>query len=410
MIPELDTVQKFLQPARTPLLWRIIPWTFFSVGLAQLVSLYPLMQWHRHQLYDHRVEITKARLETALNSAALEKTEEVAHALNIAMTPNMRGLGLYSASGQLISLQGEAPVSEGMSSGRGYSYAQPKPETLVVSWTLPGGNGLGASATLDISEERKRQEEFVLRAVLLSVPSALIATLIGCFILLRGVILPVRRLRDELLARDEAHVATTEDVAASIDELDDLRSFVDRLAQARASAQAMETLATTDELTSVYTRRYFKEALERHLSLAQDEHAELSVVTIDIDFFKSINDTYGHATGDEVLKHVAQTCRDTLRAGDTLARFGGEEFVVLLPNTGVEGAGAVSEKVRQAIEKSVRIPRPVTASLGTSTWQKEKDPTGEQMLRHADEALYVAKRTGRNRVVQYELTPRKMAS
>ncbi len=409
MIPELDTVQKFLQPVRTPLLWRVIPWTFFSVGLAQLVSLYPLIQWHQRQLIEHRFEVVQARVDSVVVQPD-QSPGALAQAIDAATVARIRGLTLHTNVGQPVVVRGDVPAPITPPEGKAYSYTKLDKKTMAVSWWTRGAQPLMATAVLDIEQETRQHEEFVLKAALLSVPSALIATLIGCFILLHGVILPVRRLRDELLAREAEHLPTTHDTPTSIDELDDVRSFVDQLAQARASALAMETLAVTDELTSVFTRRYFNESLELQLSLTEREGADLSVITIDVDFFKSINDTYGHAEGDEVLKRVAQICRDTLRAGDLLARFGGEEFVVLLPNTGVQGAGAVAEKVRHAIETGVRTPRPVTASLGTSTWAGCDDPTGEKMLRHADAAMYVAKRAGRNRVVQYELTTTKLAS
>jgi diguanylate cyclase (GGDEF)-like protein len=318
------------------------------------------------------------------------------------MHSGMRGLALYSQNGTLLASQGDAPSWQAHAGEQPISSVKLEQRTMRVAWTTSAPPGIHAVAALNIEPEIKSQEQFVLRAAALSIPSALIATLVGTLILMRGVILPIRRLRDELLARDGGHLPSPGNPHASIDGLDDVRSFVDQLTEARASAQAMAVLAVTDELTSLYTRRYFNDAFELQLDAARRDKTELSVAMIDVDRFKSINDTYGHAVGDEVLKRVARTCRETLRTGDVLARFGGEEFVVLLPNTGVEGVAAVAEKVRRAIEHETGFPRPVTVSVGTSTWCWRQDATGEALLRRADEALYIAKHAGRNRVVQAE--------
>jgi diguanylate cyclase (GGDEF)-like protein len=160
-------------------------------------------------------------------------------------------------------------------------------------------------------------------------------------------------------------------------------------------------LTTVDGLTQVSNRRFFEEALDRELSRCRRYHRSLSLVLVDIDHFKKINDTYGHLAGDAVLKEVATTIRSRIRREDIIARYGGEEFALLLPEIDLEGAVAMAEKVRRLIEKhrfhfdGETIP--VTVSCGAASLAK-KNETGTALIRRADEKLYEAKASGRNRV------------
>jgi len=158
----------------------------------------------------------------------------------------------------------------------------------------------------------------------------------------------------------------------------------------------LEQRAHFDPLTGALNREAFKEIFER--ASREELFLPLSLIVFDLDNFKSINDTFGHAAGDEVLKKVAQAVRQSLRKGDVLARWGGEEFVILLPNTDAEGARTVAEKLRKALP-GLKIEaigsRGVTASFGVT----EVKP-GESLYRafvRADEALYRAKKGGKNR-------------
>ncbi len=161
-------------------------------------------------------------------------------------------------------------------------------------------------------------------------------------------------------------------------------------------------MTTVDGLTQVFNRRYFEDAIERELSRSRRYTRPLSLVLLDIDHFKKINDTYGHLAGDAVLKELALTVRARTRREDVFARFGGEEFALLLPEVDQKGAMLLAEKARKLIEKhSFQFDGEhivVTMSAGVATLQKKNENPNE-LIRRADEKLYEAKTGGRNRVV-----------
>jgi two-component system cell cycle response regulator len=160
-------------------------------------------------------------------------------------------------------------------------------------------------------------------------------------------------------------------------------------------------LTTVDGLTQVFNRRYFEETVEREISRCHRYGRSLSLVMVDIDHFKTINDTYGHLAGDHVLKHVASSIRTRIRREDILSRYGGEEFAVLLPEVELKGAVQLAEKVRKLIEKQVfefdKQPIPVTVSAGVATLTQPMHEASD-LVRMADTHLYAAKTDGRNRV------------
>ncbi|MCX5877152.1 MAG: GGDEF domain-containing protein [Deltaproteobacteria bacterium] len=164
----------------------------------------------------------------------------------------------------------------------------------------------------------------------------------------------------------------------------------------------LERLASTDPLTGVYNRRYFMAFVTKEFLRSQRYSHVFSVIQMDIDHFKKINDTHGHAVGDEVLKAFTANCLEVLRESDVLGRIGGEEFSIILPETDLSGALIVAERFRQTIadlkvyveEQTVHF----TVSIGVTNLRQ--DDTGiEAVLRRADEALYLAKNGGRNKVV-----------
>jgi diguanylate cyclase (GGDEF)-like protein len=161
----------------------------------------------------------------------------------------------------------------------------------------------------------------------------------------------------------------------------------------------LRQMASRDSLTGVLSRRAFKEEAQRMVALALRHHQALSCIAIDLDHFKSINDTYGHAAGDIVLARVAKACASEIRETDLLGRLGGEEFAVIMPQTGSESALEIAERLRVAIEGL--LPEfgagavAITASFGIAAL----DPTTrdlDTLLQHADAAMYEAKRAGRN--------------
>ncbi|MGE5477282.1 MAG: GGDEF domain-containing protein, partial [Bacteroidales bacterium] len=170
----------------------------------------------------------------------------------------------------------------------------------------------------------------------------------------------------------------------------------------------LEKLAAQDPLTGAYNRRHLRALAAQATAIARRQHRPLAVLMIDLDHFKAINDTHGHAAGDETLKMLVGLCRGTLREGDILARYGGEEFCVLLPETDLATAAQVAERLRLAVA-TARVTGPeapfgVTASFGVATWD-ESEETIEHALNRADQALYQAKAGGRNRVMLSEALP-----
>lgn len=165
-------------------------------------------------------------------------------------------------------------------------------------------------------------------------------------------------------------------------------------------ANTLTHLSVRDGLTGLFNRRHFDEALELELTRARGFEQPLSLVLLDIDHFKRINDGFSHVVGDGVLRQVAAVLGRELRQSDFAARYGGEEFALILPHTALDGARIVAEKVRVAIATAdwtaLTPGHPVSASLGLAQWAADETPT--QLVRRADHALYAAKTSGRNRV------------
>ena len=160
----------------------------------------------------------------------------------------------------------------------------------------------------------------------------------------------------------------------------------------------IERLAHTDVLTGLANRRTLHEALPREIARAQRLGKPLSAIMADMDRFKSINDEYGHLTGDQVLVRAASVFGSHLRPYDLAARYGGEEFVLLLPGASADDATDVADRVRKGIAE-IQLPgcaRQMTISLGVASWITGE--TAEDLLARADRALYSAKSAGRNRV------------
>lgn len=189
-----------------------------------------------------------------------------------------------------------------------------------------------------------------------------------------------------------------------------LRREIVRSHQSIADKQAeLEYLATHDALTGLYNRREFMRLAEMELARAARFPADVCMLMVDLDFFKKINDQYGHPAGDAVLQQIAALLTAGVRSTDVVARMGGEEFIVLLPNTATEGALAAAEKLRSAIReqqlKVLGLLVPVTASIGVSTITKAQRGTVDDLYTAADQALYTAKHGGRDRVESRAAAP-----
>lgn len=178
------------------------------------------------------------------------------------------------------------------------------------------------------------------------------------------------------------------------------RELTQAYAQLEEHAATLTHLSTRDGLTGLYNRRRFDELLRLELERAQGYGHPLTLLLLDIDFFKRINDTFSHVAGDGVLQAVAQVLTRELRASDFAARYGGEEFALLLPHTALEGGRIVAEKVRLAIATTSWVAltpgHQVTTSIGLAQWAPGMSPT--ELVRQADAGLYAAKGAGRNRV------------
>lgn len=178
-----------------------------------------------------------------------------------------------------------------------------------------------------------------------------------------------------------------------------IKTLQDQLKQAN---ELLLAISHTDHLTGLYNRRYLEEVLEREFQRTLRKGNNLAVMIMDIDHFKTVNDTYGHQQGDSVLCKVAALFQRVLRDYDIAARFGGEEFIAVIPEASLSEACKIAERIRKSIEemkfnvgtKNIRV----TASFGVSACPAEGINSAESMIREADKALYSAKINGRNRV------------
>jgi diguanylate cyclase (GGDEF)-like protein len=177
-----------------------------------------------------------------------------------------------------------------------------------------------------------------------------------------------------------------------------VRNLRDKQEELAAVHQQLEKQAVTDALTGLYNRHYLYDIYPKLWSEALRQNGGLSVILIDLDHFKSINDRFGHPTGDRVLVHMVNVLRESCRVSDFLFRMGGEEFIVLT-RACLEGAQVLAEKIREALERSPINEAEETDGLNGLT----------QMLARADKALYTAKQAGRNRVARWE-APRLIVS
>ena len=161
------------------------------------------------------------------------------------------------------------------------------------------------------------------------------------------------------------------------------------------TAKKLEKLSITDPLTSIYNRRKFNELLTIEVERSNRYQTQLSIIMCDIDHFKKINDTYGHDTGDQALKTFSEKINENIREVDIFARWGGEEFIILMPNVSIEDAYAAAEKLRKIIATTeIEELEQITASFGVTSLQSGE--TTESLIKRADQAMYNAKNSGRN--------------
>jgi diguanylate cyclase (GGDEF)-like protein len=264
---------------------------------------------------------------------------------------------------------------------------------VLTDWSMPGVDGLELCRRV-----RRREEQPYTYVILLTGRTDSRDRLEG-----------MRAGADDYLVKpiDRHELIARLEIARRI--LGMQRTILERSAQAerlaaelRLQNERLAELAWTDGLTGLCNRRRFLDSLDSALSLAARRDAPLSVALIDVDRFKQYNDAHGHQAGDEVLRQVAELLRRHVRAHDLPARHGGEEFLVLLPETDAQAALCLAERLRVAIEAHPWPHRLVTASLGVATAEAMDARDPSVLLDRADRALYHSKRTGRNRVTHFD--------
>ena len=272
------------------------------------------------------------------------------------------------------------------------------------------------------AESKQIENKFFWVAVVLTV--FLVVSILFALVLNYSIINPVRKLTyalDDMSAGQTniqfKHALTNDEIGAMQLAYEKLRrrllqadiykarvSDQQKEIQYRKSQQDhFEQLALTDALTGAVNRHHFNDLLGKEIANVNQHGRPLSIMILDIDHFKSINDTYGHTVGDQVLKIFYQACKDAVRSSDVVARVGGEEFVIVMPDTNLNNAKHFAERLRSSVEQlAIQIEHhliSVTVSIGVSQWHPELFINAETFIAHADNSLYQAKNTGRNKVV-----------
>ncbi|MBI5406585.1 MAG: diguanylate cyclase [Nitrospirae bacterium] len=215
-------------------------------------------------------------------------------------------------------------------------------------------------------------------------------SLILSYLISKTISRPIERLKIAAHDIGDGKLETKIDVHTK-DEIGELASVLGRM------TDELKHLATTDHLTQTYNRVKFEEMISMEMDRARRYHRFLSVSVFDIDYFKKVNDTYGHSAGDHVLKTMADIVKKNIRKSTYLFRWGGEEFVIIIPEADVNGAGMLAERIRKTIEdyKFEGVGR-VTVSFGITQFKDED--TVDSLLKRADAAVYLSKTNGRNRI------------
>lgn len=215
-------------------------------------------------------------------------------------------------------------------------------------------------------------------------------SLILSYLIAKTISRPIERLKIAAHDIGDGKLETKIDVYTK-DEIGELASVLGRM------TNELKHLATTDRLTQTYNRMKFEEIISMEMDRARRYRRLLSVSAFDIDYFKKVNDTYGHSAGDHVLKTIADIVKKNIRKTSYLFRWGGEEFIIVVPEADVNGAGILAERIRKAIEDyKFEEVGTVTVSFGITQF-KEED-TADSLLKRADAAVYQAKANGRNRI------------
>ena len=210
--------------------------------------------------------------------------------------------------------------------------------------------------------------------------------------------------REALRAIVESLVHSTKEMEASNQQLEArLNASKREINELQVNLEAVRNESLTDPLTQLANRKFFDTSLEAAIADSRSKNEPLSLMMTDIDYFKKFNDSFGHLTGDQVLRLVAISVKQNVKGQDIAARYGGEEFVLLLPETSQDGGIIFAERLRESIERypfdaSGEEPLHLTASIGVATFPSPRVDSTEDLFARADEALYRAKSSGRNQV------------
>jgi two-component system cell cycle response regulator len=244
----------------------------------------------------------------------------------------------------------------------------------------------------DVRERWRRDGTAITTRSVVALPFALDATQAGVFFLRRSV-------HEPPLTPGDAEFADTV-IKAAVSSIQRAKLIESTMADNRR----LEVLAATDPLTDVLNRRALTDRLLGEMERVRRYETTVSILLIDLDFFKRVNDTHGHLVGDDVLTEVAELLQRAVRSVDVVARYGGEEFVIVLPETGAVGAASFAERIRELVEAHPFVQSPeggalrITTSIGVATFPSPGLQTVEDLLAKADQALYRAKAEGRNLV------------
>jgi len=265
------------------------------------------------------------------------------------------------------------------------------PDLVLLDMILPDMDGL---EVLRIA--KARSDERFIPTILLSVKGDLDSRVAG-----------LRNGADDFLAKPFADAEILARAAAMLR----IKSLQDQL---RGAKSELQELSITDGLTGLYNRRHFEERLREEFGRCQRYSDPVSLLMLDLDHFKDVNDRYGHPFGDRVLRETAELLESSVREPDICARYGGEEFAIILPKTHLQGALTVAERVFKAVRQKTHSldgvgggpHRPpvvrITASAGLAFYPSKEVTTPESLVKLADEALYCAKREGRDTICLYQ--------
>jgi len=273
-----------------------------------------------------------------------------------------------------------------------------QPDLIITDWDMPGLSGIDLIEALKKSEHTRDIPVIMCTGKMTSSENLAFALRAGAVDYVRK---PVEAI--ELQARTHSMLK----LSAAIRTLQaSQKELAWQNEQLQIKKVELYLAATTDHLTGVHNRAYLMEALTREFTNSRRYQTPLSCLIFDIDHFKSFNDRYGHLVGDHILRETAQMIAGQIRNGDILARYGGDEFVAMLPDTTAEKAALLAENVRDAVEQArynhQGMALSVTTSLGVTDCQIGNAQTEDDILKQADDALYAAKRAGRNRVALFQ--------